>query len=280
MTEPTNTVNTDTPGTDTPSTPAAHSTSGKYAANGHTPVDACSDDAPVDAHTGATPLHPELVSATGHHKRSVFDVTWEEWKNAQWFGHGTPPAGVPDAYTGASRYFTEEEHLLFNLQEWCRPYPWTHTAVRVLSRFGEHSLGWLVLSGLAALAFPKQRTQWGWAALSAFGSHALAVIIKRIVCRPRPHNPAIDVNVSTPSALSFPSSHATSTTSWATSAALITHCPLPLVLSPIMMTSRMLAGVHYPTDVAAGAALGAATSLTVHKWAAAVWQRLCERKNS
>ena len=234
----------------------------------------------VDAHTGASQIHPELGSAAGYRKHSVFDVTWEEWKRAQWFGRGKVPADVPDAFSGASRYFSEEEHLLVNLQRWCRPYPWTVKAAQGLSHFGEHSLGWLALSGVCALSFPNQRKQWGWAALSAFGSHALSVIIKRIVRRHRPSNPAIDVNVTTPSELSFPSSHATSTTSWATSATMITHNPLPLVLSPIMMASRMLAGVHYPTDVVAGAALGAATSLATHKWGPVVLQRLIGQKNS
>ena len=234
----------------------------------------------VDAHSGASQIHPELGSAAGHSKRTVFDVTGEEWKRAQWFGRGRVPEDVPDAFSGASRYFSEEEHLLVNLQRWCEPYPWTVKTAQGLSHFGEHSLGWLALSGVCALAFPKQREQWGWAALSAFGSHALAVIIKRIVRRHRPSNPAIEVNVSTPSELSFPSSHSTSTTSWATSATIISRNPLPLVLSPIMMASRMLAGVHYPTDVAAGAVLGAASSLVTHKWGLVVLQRLIGGKNS
>ena len=46
-----------------------------------------------------------------------------------------------------------------------------------------------------------------------------------------------------------------------------------------MMTSRMIAGVHYPTDVAAGAALGAVSSVVTHKWGPAVLQRLRSRKN-
>jgi len=186
---------------------------------------------------------------------------------------------VTDNMSSTPSDLSPEEKILCTVQKWCRPYPWTVKVAQGLSHFGEHSLGWLVLSGLAALTFPKHREQWGLAALSVFGSHALAVIIKRIVRRPRPHHPAIDVNVKPPSALSFPSSHATSTTSWATSAATISHNPLPLVLSPIMMTSRMIAGVHYPTDVAAGAALGAVSSVMTHKWGPAVLQRLRSRKN-
>ena len=46
---------------------------------------------------------------------------------------------------------------------------------------------------------------------AAFVSHALSVVVKRIVQRKRPHDPRIQVGVKTPSELSFPSSHATST---------------------------------------------------------------------
>lgn len=39
-----------------------------------------------------------------------------------------------------------------------------------------------------------------------------------------------------------------------------TGLPLPALLVPPMALSRVLAGVHYPSDVAAGVALGAAVA--------------------
>ncbi|MBM7280761.1 phosphatase PAP2 family protein, partial [Gordonia rubripertincta] len=87
-----------------------------------------------------------------------------------------------------------------------------------------------------------------------------------IVRRPRPHDPAVRINVSTPSKLSFPSSHATSTTAAAVLLGRVTGLPLPAVLVPPMLLSRLVLGVHYPTDVLAGSALGALTAAAVVKF--------------
>ena len=68
------------------------------------------------------------------------------------------------------------------------------------------------------------------------------------------------IGVSTPSQLSFPSSHAANTAAAAAHLADITGRKWPWLLVPVMMLSRNLLGVHYPTDTLAGAALGAATA--------------------
>ena len=138
-------------------------------------------------------------------------------------------------------------------------------AARGLSHFGEHSLGWLAISavgwGLAVKRDdPAAERLWVQAGVGAFGAHAASVIIKRIVRRKRPHDPRIVVGVSTPSRLSFPSSHATSTTAAAIligRAAGLPRWLLPAALVPPMLTSRLVLGVHYPSDVAAGAVIGA-----------------------
>lgn len=140
---------------------------------------------------------------------------------------------------------------------------------RALSYFGEHSIGWVAV-GVAGAALspasarhPGRRGDWLLVAAGAFAAHAAAVLVKRVVRRERPHHPAVAVNVGTPSRLSFPSAHATSTTA----AALLLDRPAGLprgtcaaLLVPPMALSRLVLGVHYPSDVASGVALGAAVA--------------------
>ena len=138
--------------------------------------------------------------------------------------------------------------------------PGVLAGARGLSHFGEHSLGWLAIAGLGALLQPRRRGQWIAAGVGAFAAHAAAVLIKRVVRRTRPDHPAIDVNVGTPSRLSFPSAHATSTTAAAVLMGRITGLPLPALLIPPMALSRLVLGVHYPSDVATGVVVGVAVA--------------------
>ncbi|WP_459550056.1 phosphatase PAP2 family protein [Nocardia sp. X0981] len=133
-------------------------------------------------------------------------------------------------------------------------------AARGMSHFGEHALGWMAVAAIGALADKPRRRQWAGVAVGAVGAHAASIVIKRIVRRPRPHAPSVQVNVGTPSKLSFPSSHATSTTAAAVLLGKLTGLPLPAVLVPPMLLSRVVLGVHYPSDVLAGSALGAASA--------------------
>ncbi|GAC70983.1 phosphatase PAP2 family protein [Gordonia soli] len=145
------------------------------------------------------------------------------------------------------------------------------SAARGLSHFGEHSLGWLAIAGAGALDAGRRGDtaalrRWAGAGVGAFGAHAASVIIKRVVRRKRPHDSRIRIGVSTPSKLSFPSSHATSTTAAAILIGRAASLPAPVVpalLVPPMLASRLVLGVHYPTDVLAGAAIGAASAAAV-----------------
>jgi decaprenylphosphoryl-5-phosphoribose phosphatase len=135
--------------------------------------------------------------------------------------------------------------------------PGVVAAARAMSHFGEHSAGWLALSAMGALLAPRRRREWLLAGGGALGAHAAAVLIKRAVRRRRPEHPAVEVNVGTPSALSFPSAHATSTTAAAILMAPLTGLPLPVLVVPPMALSRLVLGVHYPSDVLTGVAIGA-----------------------
>ncbi len=137
------------------------------------------------------------------------------------------------------------------------------SAARAMSHFGEHAAGWVVLSGLGALVSRRRRREWLLVGVGAVAAHAAAIAVKLAVRRARPNHPAVAVNVGTPSALSFPSAHATSSTAAAMLLCRATRSPLPLLVVPLMALSRLVLGVHYPSDVVAGALVGAAVAQTV-----------------
>ncbi|MFC7450459.1 phosphatase PAP2 family protein [Rhodococcus daqingensis] len=156
-----------------------------------------------------------------------------------------------------------EVKILNAVQSTIGAQPGVVAAARGMSHFGEHALGWVAIAGVGAALDRPRRRQWAGVAVGAVGAHAASIVIKRVIRRPRPNDPSVAVNVSTPSKLSFPSSHATSTTAAAVLLGRLTGLPLPAVLVPPMLLSRLVLGVHYPTDVLAGSALGAASAAVV-----------------
>jgi membrane-associated phospholipid phosphatase len=158
---------------------------------------------------------------------------------------------------------TGEDAILVAVQAAIANRPGVLPAARALSYFGEHSAGWVAVSLLGAAVSPERRREWLTAGAGAFIAHAAAVVIKRVVKRKRPDHPAIAVNVGTPSRLSFPSAHATSTAAASILLARATGLPLPWILVPPMALSRLVLGVHYPSDVLTGVAVGTAVAKTV-----------------
>ncbi|HEY8466843.1 MAG TPA: phosphatase PAP2 family protein [Solirubrobacterales bacterium] len=131
--------------------------------------------------------------------------------------------------------------------------------MRGLGYAGEWSAIWVAL-GLGAAAIDRERRP-RFLAAAAVGPAAVLVnyAVKVAVGRERPliedHPPLARA----PSKLSFPSAHATS--SLAASTALARVAPearLPLYgLAGAICACRPYLGMHYPSDVLAGAALGA-----------------------
>jgi len=156
-----------------------------------------------------------------------------------------------------------EDAVLVAVQSALADRPGVLAGARALSHFGEHSIGWLAIAAFGALLQPAKRKAFLTAGAGAFLAHAAAVVIKRVARRERPHHPAIAVNVGTPSRLSFPSAHATSTTAASILLGRATGLPLPAILVPPMALSRLVLGVHYPSDVLTGVAVGAAVAKAV-----------------
>ncbi len=171
-------------------------------------------------------------------------------------GHGGPVSAHPPA----AGQTPPEVAIINAVQATLGGKPAVVSAARGLSHFGEHALGWVGIAAAGWLVDKPRRRQWAGVAVGAVGAHAASIVIKRVVRRPRPNDPSVQVNVGTPSKLSFPSSHATSTTAAAVLLGRLTGLPLPAVLVPPMLLSRVVLGVHYPTDVLAGSALGAASA--------------------
>ncbi|MBA8827552.1 membrane-associated phospholipid phosphatase [Saccharopolyspora lacisalsi] len=140
------------------------------------------------------------------------------------------------------------------------------TTAQAMSKFGDHAIGWLAIGAVGALVDRKQRGRWVAAAAGVAFAHGASIGVKRTVRRPRPGDPSIRVLVDTPSKLSFPSSHSTSTTAAAVLYGSLLGKRLTPVLVPPMMVSRLVLGVHYPSDVLAGTTLGSAVALGLRRY--------------
>lgn len=136
-------------------------------------------------------------------------------------------------------------------------------AARTLSRAGEHGALWLVAGLVGAAVDGSRRDAWLRATVLTAGAHVASMGVKRIVRRPRPAH--VEPLVRTAGRHSFPSSHATSAAAAAVAyGALGAHVVPPLAAA--MCLSRLVVGVHYPSDVAAGAALGALAARMGARW--------------
>ncbi|MDE3132557.1 MAG: phosphatase PAP2 family protein [Acidobacteriota bacterium] len=136
--------------------------------------------------------------------------------------------------------------------------------VAAFSRTGEHAAIWFALGLLGAqLSGSGSRRRRAFKrGLAVTGiAYGLNTAVKYSVRRPRPELEALPPLTPVVSELSFPSAHAT--TSFAAAAAYSRALPFasPLFYGAATMfaLSRPYLGVHYPSDVLAGAALGTVT---------------------
>jgi membrane-associated phospholipid phosphatase len=126
------------------------------------------------------------------------------------------------------------------------------------SRLGEHGACWLLLGAVGALADRRQRAAWLRGVRIVGAAYALNYAVKVTVHRRRPELQGLPPLTKTVSRLTFPSAHAT--TSFAAARAYAGLVPRASVYIPAFAfgLSRPYLGVHYPSDVAAGALLGTA----------------------
>jgi len=90
-------------------------------------------------------------------------------------------------------------------------------------------------------------------------TYGLNTALKFAIRRPRPRVDGLPPLVGTPTELSFPSAHAATSFCAARQYARLGAPRAPLsALAVAMAASRLYLGVHWPSDIAAGAVLGAA----------------------
>jgi membrane-associated phospholipid phosphatase len=135
-------------------------------------------------------------------------------------------------------------------------------AVSAYSRAGEHGVCWLALAGAGALLDGRTgaRGRWLRGARIVLGAYGLNFAVKLAVHRRRPELEHLPPLTPTVSRLSFPSAHCTM--SFAAARAFDGLAPRSGLYGAALLfaLSRPYLGVHYPSDVLAGALLGTAVA--------------------
>ncbi|MEU9234413.1 phosphatase PAP2 family protein [Streptomyces subrutilus] len=163
----------------------------------------------------------------------------------------------------------EQDHLLTRrAAAW--DSPWVRRVLPPVEEAAEHTkLWWAAATVMAATGGWRGRR----AAAAGIGGMAVAevlsnTVMKKLVERRRPPKewiPHDDVE-DRPDSSSFPSGHTAAAVAFSAAAAPVwppaaAACAVPALLVGI---ERVHSGAHYPSDVAAGAALGLASAALVH----------------
>jgi membrane-associated phospholipid phosphatase len=142
--------------------------------------------------------------------------------------------------------------------------PDMEAVAKALGKAGNNALVWVLLGIALALLDPERRESW--LICAALGPIAIGLNygLKLIVKRPRPVLEGLPPLGGAPSSLSFPSAHALS--SFAVATAMFRVDPATagaFVFALALSLGRPYLGMHYPSDVLAGAVLGVILGLIV-----------------
>jgi undecaprenyl-diphosphatase len=157
--------------------------------------------------------------------------------------------------------------LDLKLLRWMRTHghsPGIEGAAVALGKAGNNALVWFLLGGALAILDSSRWPSWLICALLGPVAIGLNYGIKLLVKRPRPVLEGLPPLGGAPSSLSFPSAHATS--SFAVATAMVRVDPAmagAFVVAIALALGRPYLGMHYPSDVLAGAFIGVALGLIV-----------------
>ncbi len=158
----------------------------------------------------------------------------------------------------------ELDHRLLRFMRTRGHSPGVERAAKALGEAGNNAAVWVVLGVVLALLDPSRRE--AWLICAALGPIAIVFNygIKLLVQRPRPVLDGLPPLGGAPSSLSFPSAHALS--SFAVATAMVRVDPATAAtfgVALLLSLGRPYLGMHYPSDVLAGAALGVLLGLAV-----------------
>jgi undecaprenyl-diphosphatase len=142
--------------------------------------------------------------------------------------------------------------------------PRREAAARFLALLGEYGWIWLAI-GIAMAALDSERRE-SWLIAGALGPVAICLnfAVKLVVKRPRPQLEGLPPLGGAPSSLSFPSAHSTASFACATAMTRVDPAAAVLfLLAAAIAVGRPYLGMHYPSDVLAGAVLGTLLGLVV-----------------
>ena len=170
-----------------------------------------------------------------------------------------------------------EGNVLLFLQEFVRN-PLLNMFFIFVTGLGDKGFIWILAAILLLLR--KKHRKKGVTVLLALGIGFVItnLLLKNIVARPRPYTilTELEILIPKPSDYSFPSGHTCS--SFAAALAMLKVCDRKIgifacVLAVLIAFSRLYVGVHYPTDVLAGALLGTVSAL-IAVWSMKRWYKI------
>ncbi len=152
------------------------------------------------------------------------------------------------------------DHRLFRLLRTRGHPPPLELVVLRFTRLGEHGLLWLGIAATGAALDAHRRSVYLRAGRAVMATYLVNIGVKVLVRRARPLFEDLPALAPTYSARSYPSAH--SSMSFAGARVLSGALPAQVLyaMAVAMAISRPYVGVHYPSDVVAGAALGIAVA--------------------